>query len=275
MQDPRVIRGANFDHVAVAGESRDVLETRYRHQLGGEPLAGGRSPGFVWAQLEYANGAVVEMLEPDRVEENDFLRRFLDRQGPGPHHFTFTVPSFGAALEEAAAAGYPPVGIDESDRDWKEAFLHPKEAPGVVVQLAESHEHHGHPIHGPPGPSPAFVYVAHAVRSLEDGLRLFEHLLGGVRAGAGTGPGYRWVELGWAGPGRVRLLEPAGPGTLDGWLRDRPGRVHHLAFSLPDPAAVPGAVTGDGFWRVEPDANHGTRLILVAEAASLAGSTPI
>jgi hypothetical protein len=275
MQDHRVIRGANFDHVAVAGESGHDLEDRYGGQLGGQPLAGGRSPGFIWAQLEYVNGAVVEMLEPDRVEENDFLRRFLDRNGPGPHHVTFTVPRFEVALEEARAAGYAPVGIDESQRDWKEAFLHPRDAPGVVVQLAESHEHPEHPVHSPSTRPAEFVYVAHAVRSLEEGLRLFERLLGGVRAGGGTGPGYRWVELGWAGPGRIRLLEPTGPGALDEWLGDRAGRVHHLAFSVAEPAAVPGAVERDGHWGVEPDGNLGTRLILVAGAASLAGSTPI
>ncbi len=270
-----MIRGTNFDHVAVAGESGRVLEARYGGQLGGEPLAGGRSPGFVWAQLEYANGAVVEMLEPDRVEENDFLRRFLDRSGPGPHHLTFTVPSLRVALEEAAAAGYAPVAIDESDPDWKEAFLHPRDAPGVVVQLAESHEHHDHPVHGPSSPWAAWVYVAHAVRSLVDGLRLFEGLLGGVRSRDGTGPGHRWVELAWRGPGHVRLLEPDGPGVLDEWLGDHSGHVHHLAFAITDPAAVPDAVARDGHWWVEPAANHGTRLLLVPDSAALAASTPL
>ncbi len=275
MQDRRVIRGANFDHVAVAGESVASLEARYGGQLGGRPLAGGRPPGFVWRQLEFANGGVVEMLEPDRVEQNDFLRRFLDRNGPGPHHFTFTVPDFGIALGEAAGAGYPPVGIDQSDDDWKEAFLHPKDAPGVVVQLAESHEHHDHPDHGASDPSAEFVYVAHAVRSLEDGLRLFERLLGGARSGDGAGPGHRWVELGWTGPGRLRLLEPVGPGVLEEWLGDRPGRVHHLAFAVADPAAVRGAVARDGRWWVEPAVNDGTRLVLVPDAAGLAASTPL
>jgi hypothetical protein len=270
-----VIRGANFDHVAVAGESRATLEVRYGGQLGGRPLAEGRSPGFLWAQLEYVNGAVVEMLEPDRVHENDFLRRFLDRNGPGPHHLTFTIPQFEVALEQAAAAGYPPIGIDASDPAWKEAFLHPKDAPGVVVQLAESHEHHEHPVHPPSGPSAEFVYVAHAVRSLERGLGLFERLLGGVRSGGGIGADYRWVELGWSGPGRVRLLEPATPGVLDEWLGDRPGRVHHLAFAIADPAGVPGAVTRDGHWWTEPGANHGTRLCLVPDAASLSSTTPL
>lgn len=256
-----MIRGADFDHVAVAAGSGAVLDARYRGELGGRPLAGGKPPGFIWNQVEFANGAVVEMLEPDRVEENDFLQRFLDRQGPGPHHLTFKVPDFGVALDAAAAAGYPPVSIDDSDPDWKEAFLHPKDAPGVVVQLAESHEHHESPVSDPSGPAAAFNHVAHGVRTLDEGLRLFEGLLGGARTASGDRP-HRWVELGWDGPGRVRLVEPAGPGGLDEWIGERVGRVHHLAFSVAEPAAISGAVERDGRWWVDPADNFGTRLLL-------------
>jgi hypothetical protein len=275
MQDRRVIGGANFDHVALAGESRRALELRFGGQLGGRPLAGASSPGFFWSQLEYRNGAVVELLEPERIGENDFLRRFLDRNGPGPHHFTFTVPEFRVALGEAKAAGYPPVAVDESLDDWKEAFLHPKDAPGVVVQLAESHEHLEHPVHDTSDRSARFVYVAHAVREMADGLRLFGDLLGGSQVGEGSGSGFRWIELGWVGPGRIRLLEPTGPGALDRWIGDRAGRVHHLAFALDDPSSLPGAAPSGGHWRIEPEANDGTRLVLVADAAVLAGETPI
>jgi len=35
--------------------------------------------------------------------------------------------------------GYSIVGYDDSDPDWKEAFLHPRQAQGIVVQFAETH----------------------------------------------------------------------------------------------------------------------------------------
>lgn len=264
-----MISDADFDHVALAAESRRDLEPRYADQLGGvasTDAAGGQA-GFTWAQVRYRNGMALEMLEPYRVQENDFLRRFLDRNGPGPHHLTFTVPHFGGALEAAVAAGYRPVGVDDSSPQWKEAFLHPKDAPGVVIQLAESHEHHELP-RVPPSPSAELLHVAHAVRSLDDGLRLFEALLGGVRAGEGEGSDHRWIELRWPGPGRVRLLVPTGPGALDEWIGGRPGRVHHVAFRVPDLSALPGATANGEYWRVEPEANQGTRLVLVAGTGS-------
>jgi methylmalonyl-CoA/ethylmalonyl-CoA epimerase len=81
----------------------------------------------------------VELLEPWAVEQNDFLARFVDRHGAGPHHLTFKVASLDAALARVRGAGFHPVNIDLSDPQWTEAFLMPSEAHGTVVQLAESH----------------------------------------------------------------------------------------------------------------------------------------
>jgi catechol 2,3-dioxygenase-like lactoylglutathione lyase family enzyme len=83
----------------------------------------------------------IELLEPWEVERNDFLARFVARHGDGPHHLTFKVSDFDAALARVRAAGFHPVNIDVSDPEWKEAFLMPREAHGTVVQLAESHGH--------------------------------------------------------------------------------------------------------------------------------------
>ena len=97
-------------------------------------------PGFAPAQLRFANGARVEVLMPWDTEVNDFLSRFLAANGPGPHHLTFKVPDLADAIDRARAYGIEPVGIDLSHPEWLEAFLHPKVATGVVVQLAEEHQ---------------------------------------------------------------------------------------------------------------------------------------
>lgn len=256
-----MIEGADLDHVALAAHGRQDLEVRYGGELGGKPLAAGPGPGFRWAQLQYGNGMVVEMLDPYQVERNDFLQRFLDRSGPGPHHVTFKVPEFRAALEAARSAGYGPVGIDESDPNWKEAFLHPKDAPGVVVQLAESHEHLDD-LDPNYYPLSRLRHVGHAVASIDDGLRLFAGLLGGVTVEEGKGDDHTWVELGWPGPGRIRLLQPDGAGPVADWLGERRGRVHHLGFAVAEPAQISGATRRDDHWVVDPGDNLGTRLIL-------------
>jgi methylmalonyl-CoA/ethylmalonyl-CoA epimerase len=264
------IENVDLDHVAVAVERWANAWPRFVSGLGGRWMSGGRGPGFAPSQLGYANEMRVEVLEPYLVERNDFLRRFLDRSGAGPHHLTFKLKDLAAALATAEERGYRPINVDLSDALWKEAFLHPKESCGVVVQLAQSIEGYWEtpPPEGFPTPGPnktSLVRIVHAVADLDAGLRLFAGLLGGRETGRGADEASRWVDLAWPGPGRVRLVTPVAPGSgLVDWLDGRAGRVHHLAFSGADPAAFEGAVElADGSWEVPPDMATGTRLLLL------------
>ncbi|HVF74073.1 MAG TPA: VOC family protein [Acidimicrobiales bacterium] len=245
-----MITGATLDHVAVAAERWEDAWPRYAHELGGRWVSGGEAPGFAAHQLRFANGGKLEIIRPHAVEQNDFLRRFIDRNGLGPHHLTFKVPDIAAALDEAERSGYRPVNVNLDDPDWKEAFLHPKEAPGVVVQLAESAGDWSSapPLGFPPAAHDAAATldrVVHAVADLDDGLALFATLLGGEEVDRGDG----WVELRWATPIRVRLVT-----SETAWVGERHGRVHHVAFTCP-------WLEGEAR-TVEPDDNLGTRLVM-------------
>lgn len=255
---------ADLDHLAVAAETWQELWPRYRGDLGGEWLGGGPSSGFASAQLRYANGMKVEVLAPENWEQNDFLRRFLDHRGPGPHHMTFKVPHIEAALSASEEAGYRPVGVDLRDPFWKEAFLHPKDAPGVVIQLAQSASGDwGSP---PPADLPAarvdaasLDYVGHAVARFDEGTRLFGELLKGAPLGRGRDDliAADWIEYGWASGGVVRLFE------MPDWLGGEAGRLHHAAFTTVNPEGVPDTKpTGDGRYEVAPEANLGLGLLL-------------
>lgn len=273
----QAIPDIDLDHVAVAFERHGDAWPRYGGDLPSAWIGGGASAGFWSAQVEYANGMRVEVLEPHAVEQNDFLRRFLDRNGPGPHHLTFKVKDLVGALALAESAGYRPVGVNLETPWWKEAFLHPKDAPGVVVQLAESQE--GGDWGGGPAPdwfpvarvdAPAtLLHVAHAVADLDEGRRLFADLLGGRIVDEARKDGVVAMDLAWPGPGRVRLV--SGP-PLEDWLDGRAGRVHHLAFAVPEPAGVPEAreVGSNGILEVAPEDNHGVRLLLASSAAPFA-----
>jgi catechol 2,3-dioxygenase-like lactoylglutathione lyase family enzyme len=261
-----VIADIHLDHVAVAMEDRRDGRRRYAAELGGAWVGGGADPGFWSEQVQYANGMKVEILEPLNVEQNDFLRRFLDRNGPGPHHVTFKVTDIVSALGEVEAAGYRPVSVNLDNPGWREAFLHPKDAPGIVVQLAQSDEggDWGVPL---PDDYPEVTVapatldrVTHAVASLDDGLRLFRDQLGGQEVAKNVDEAGRWVELAWPGPGRIRLVEPASATSpIATWLGDRPGRVHHLAFTMPE--AGPRR-------EISPEENLGVRLVLHGDDAT-------
>jgi len=265
------LENVDLDHVAVAVERWSDAWPRFVTTVGGRWMSGGRGPGFAPCQLGYANDMRVEILEPHLVERNDFLRRFIDRSGPGPHHMTFKLKDIVTALAAAEEAGYRPINVDLSDPLWKEAFLHPKESCGVVVQLAqpvdgywETPAPEGFPVRGPTMAS--LVRIVHAVADLDAGLRLFAGLLGGTEEGRGADESSRWVDLAWPGPGRVRLTTPvAATSPLASWIDGRAGRVHHIAFRGVSGAAVDGAVElADGRWELPPDAATGTRLLLQA-----------
>lgn len=258
--------GLVLDHVAVAVRRWEDGWHRFAVVLGGRWRAGGWGPGFSPALLEYAGPTKVELLAPND-DGSGFLSSFLDRHGPGPHHLTFTVEDLSAALTRVQEAGWEPVGVDLADPDWKEAFLRPSEATGVVIQLAQPS------VLGATTPAPSnfptpgrqgrLDHIAHVVASLTDALALFAGVLGGREATVGREDDARWIELEWPGGGRVRLLQPVSPRTpLARWLGPRPGRVHHLAFTSGDThlAAEEGVARDDGTYELDADVATGTRL---------------
>jgi catechol 2,3-dioxygenase-like lactoylglutathione lyase family enzyme len=258
-----------LDHVAVAAERVEELIPRYGHDLSGRWVSGGDAPGFRAYQFGYDARTKVEALMPAATEQDDFLRRFLDRSGAGPHHLTYVVNDIRAAIAVVAEMGYRLVKVQLDQRGLEQAFIHPRDGLGVLIQFVRRRGPYempaptGHP--APRTERPAgFVHVAHAVSDLDEALRLFAGLLGGEELARGTQDGSRWTDLVWSGPSTLRLLEPPSRSSpLAGWLDGRPGRVHHLAFEVDRPGQLPDAQPSqDGWYEIEPEANLGTRLML-------------
>jgi methylmalonyl-CoA/ethylmalonyl-CoA epimerase len=128
-----------FDHLALA--VRDISAALPMvTALGGAYRNGGHHPtaGFRWVQFVVAGGMKLELLSPlETTDEDHFLVRFLADRGEGPHHVTFKVADIGSAVSAWRAAGFEVVGVNRSDAAWQEAFVHPKTANGLLIQLAQ------------------------------------------------------------------------------------------------------------------------------------------
>lgn len=155
--------GVLFDHIAIAVHRMADAPPVLVGVLGGTPAYGMESAVFRWGQWGFAGGGRIEILEPRG--DDGFLHRFLVDHGPGIHHVTFKVSSLREACDRAEAHGYKVVGYDDSDPSWREAFLHPRQALGVVVQFAQEGPG-GSGAHlawvappGPPDPPPAVTIV--------------------------------------------------------------------------------------------------------------------
>ncbi len=200
---------ALFDHVAIG--TRDLLHgwNLFGGLLGGRWAYGGTSPGFWWGQLEFAAGPKIELLTPTAGPESAFLERFLDARGSGPHHLTFLVADIAATLDAVRGAGIEPAGVNLASPSWKEAFIHPKDAQGIVVQLAQQSgppPAHPRPRDLPaPGPAAAFVLAELRVTDLRRADELFRLILGGTPDAAVTDA--RTAELTWPNGARLRLTE--------------------------------------------------------------------
>ncbi len=91
--------------------------------------------GYNGATLDIpGGGAQWELLEP--AGQDSFIEKFLRERGPGLHHVTFEVESVAKATETLRAQGYEPFGGREHGQ-YKEVFIHPKSAGGVLFQLYE------------------------------------------------------------------------------------------------------------------------------------------
>ncbi len=142
-----------FDHIAIAVPAMSQAAPFLVGELGGVPDAGcpSMARAFTWGTYAYDGGGSIEVLEP--LGASGFLHRFLAERGPGIHHVTFKVPSLDEISARAEAAGYDVVGRDDSDPEWREAFLHPKQALGIVVQFAQPGPSDGTAFTPPPGVS--------------------------------------------------------------------------------------------------------------------------
>jgi methylmalonyl-CoA/ethylmalonyl-CoA epimerase len=209
---------AVLDHLAIGTPTLTDGWDLFGGVLGGRWVYGGDSPGFWWGQLEFAGGPKIELLTPTGGPDAAFLERFLAARGAGPHHLTFIVTDIESALTRIRALGIEPVRINLADANWKEAFLHPRSAHGLVIQVAQpagSLRPPAPPRELPePGPPTRFGLIEHRVSDLAGAMRLFREALDGELAAVDA----RSAELTWPGAKRIRLVREEGL-ALGGALR--------------------------------------------------------
>ena len=243
----------DLDHVALG--LHDVTDALFAFvgDLGAGVVDGGQSVGFRIVQIRLGRrpnpadpsdpgeGMKIELMEPWAAERFDFLARFLERNGEGPHHMTFKVDGIRDEIARLEAAGYTPVRTQLDNPWWREAFYHPKDTFGTVVQVAEStfdaalvEEHERARADGtsdfgsvewwptPPARAERRTTLRRVAIGVPD-LGAARGFFGDVMQGHVVAERAEAVELAWPGGGRLLLEQREGSPGVDRYECEREG----------------------------------------------------
>jgi len=126
-----------LDHICIAVKDLEAAKKIW------EPILGKDRPDDAYVDepekirvARYWVGGVgfelMESLTPDGE-----VARFIEKRGEGIMLVSLNVDSTRAAIDELGAKGYPFIGGARPFRDCEFAFVHPKAANGVLLELID------------------------------------------------------------------------------------------------------------------------------------------
>ena len=129
---------SRIDHVSIAVRDQEKAERFFRDILGAVAGVGMDDPQakFFWQIFSLGDLSRLEIISP--TGEGSFLDGFLKDKEGGVHHITLQTPDLCKAMAHLEAQGIPFFGYNEYPGGvWKEIFIHPRHAFGVLIQIAE------------------------------------------------------------------------------------------------------------------------------------------
>ncbi len=129
-----------IDHVSIAVKNQEKAERFFRDVLGAVEGTSAADPQtrFFWKLFSLGDLSRLEIISPTGM--GSFLDNFLKDKEAGIHHITLQTPDIHQAMSNLKEKGIPFFGYREYHGGiWKEIFIHPRDAFGVLIQLAEFH----------------------------------------------------------------------------------------------------------------------------------------
>jgi len=174
-----------LDHIAYCvADPRDTFDA-LRSVLGLEWDLWEINGDFGGVQVRFPNGMKIEVIHPNSNNAEHFTNRFVARSGRGPHHLTFRVERIEDYVHRARELDIELIQISLDYPMWREAFIHPRDAGGILIQIAQC------PVSKTSAPPPEwtanvaasmaqFARIEHDIEDSSAVQRVFGGLLGGV-----------------------------------------------------------------------------------------------
>jgi len=130
-----------IDHVSIAVKDYEKANAFFTKLLRLVPGGEGRDESSKFMFQVYSAGDLsrFELIAP--TGDKSFLDRFLKDRDGGVHHITFQVADINAARKFLESENIPYFGFSDRCENWKELFIHPSAAFGVLIQFAEFNPH--------------------------------------------------------------------------------------------------------------------------------------
>ncbi len=126
-----------IDHISIAVRDFEKARAFFQDIFGAVPgaTATDDSMKYQWRIFSLGDMSRLELISPTGA--GSFLDNFLKDRDGGAHHMTLQTPDIGKARKTLETRGIPYFGYREYGEIWKELFIHPRDAFGLLIQIAE------------------------------------------------------------------------------------------------------------------------------------------
>jgi methylmalonyl-CoA/ethylmalonyl-CoA epimerase len=127
---------SRIDHVSLAVRDYEGARAFFENILGAVSGASAEDSilQYFWHIFSLGDMSRLELITP--AGENSFLNNFLKDKEGGVHHITLETPDIYAAKEHLEKHNIPYFGFTAMPDVWSELYIHPKDAFGVLIQIA-------------------------------------------------------------------------------------------------------------------------------------------
>ena len=128
---------SRIDHISIAVKDYDNAARFFKTLLGAVSGSSAEDSDmqYRWELMALGDLSRLELIHP--TGPDSFLNNFLKDKPAGVHHITLQTPDIQGARNHLEEHHIPYFGFQEYGDFWKELFIHPRDAFGVLIQVAE------------------------------------------------------------------------------------------------------------------------------------------
>jgi len=128
---------SRIDHVAIAVRDYKSARAFFEGMLGAVSGASAEDSNlqYFWHMFTLGDMSRLELVTPSG--EGSFLEKFLREKDGGVHHITLETPDIQKTRKHLEDNNIPYFGFSEIPEVWSELYIHPRDAFGVLIQIAE------------------------------------------------------------------------------------------------------------------------------------------